>query len=213
MLIAVAALLALRWLSEIVPDLLAGGPSRSASTWQIPTNPVHVLELAFLLPACVTSGILLLRGHRWGFITAPGLLAWLALTSLPTLVTPLVASARGDEPGWAVVAPVGAVLLASLAALASLVRAAGAVVPGPRSVTGEARRAREARYGRGAEDPAGPRWVWPSAASLRNDRSPSGRPGDDCPSGSPCLSPPPLLLPPTMNGQPREPAPSQRRAR
>lgn len=32
-LIAVAALLALRWLSEIVPDLLAGGPSRSASTW------------------------------------------------------------------------------------------------------------------------------------------------------------------------------------
>jgi hypothetical protein len=55
-LIAVAGLFASLWLGEIVPDLVAGGASRSASTWQVSTNPVHVLDLAFFLPAVAISG-------------------------------------------------------------------------------------------------------------------------------------------------------------
>ena len=41
-LIVVGMLFGLLRLSEIVPDLLAGAPSRSASAWNVPTNPVHV---------------------------------------------------------------------------------------------------------------------------------------------------------------------------
>lgn len=63
-LVAVAVLFALLWLREIVPDLVGGVPSRSASDWRVPTNPVHVLDLAIFLPAAATSGILLLRRHR-----------------------------------------------------------------------------------------------------------------------------------------------------
>jgi hypothetical protein len=55
----------LLWLSQIVPDLLAHRPSTSASQWNVPTNPVHVLDLAFFLPAAAASGVLLLRRHRW----------------------------------------------------------------------------------------------------------------------------------------------------
>lgn len=117
-LIGAAALFALLWLSEIVPDLLAGDPSRSAADWRVPTNPVHVLDLAFFLPALATSGFLLLRRRPWGYATAPGQLTWLALTCLPILVTPMVAQARGHEAGWAVTAPIGLVLLATLVALA-----------------------------------------------------------------------------------------------
>lgn len=73
-LIAIGALFALLWLSEIVPDLLAGAPSRSASEWRVPTSPVHILDLAFFLPAAITSGALLLRRHRWGYATAAGAL-------------------------------------------------------------------------------------------------------------------------------------------
>ncbi len=120
LLIAIAVLFALLWLSEIVPDLLSGGPSRSANALRVPTNPVHVLDLAFFLPATATSGVLLLRRHRLGYTTAPGQLTWLALTSLPILVTPLVAGARGNRPDWAVTVPIGAILLACLAALAWL---------------------------------------------------------------------------------------------
>jgi hypothetical protein len=122
LLIGVAALFLGLWLSEIIPDLVAGAPSRSASEWRVPTNPVHVLDLAFFLPAVAVSGVLLLRRHRLGYATAPGQLAFVALTCLPILVTPLVAFLRGHEPGWAVMIPVGVVFAATTTALARTLR-------------------------------------------------------------------------------------------
>jgi hypothetical protein len=85
----------LLWLREIVPDLLSRRPSTAAAQWDVPTSPVHVLDLAFFLPTAATSGVLLLRRHRRGYATAAAQLTWLALTCLPILVTPLVAYARG----------------------------------------------------------------------------------------------------------------------
>jgi hypothetical protein len=121
-LIVVAALFIGLWLSEIVPDLIAGDPSRSARDWNVPTNPVHVLDLAFFLPGVITSGVLLRRRHPLGYATAAGQLVWLALTCLPILTTPLVANARGHAPGWAVTLPIGALLLAILAVLGRLLQ-------------------------------------------------------------------------------------------
>ncbi|PZS35765.1 MAG: hypothetical protein DLM58_03135 [Pseudonocardiales bacterium] len=119
-LITVAGLFALLWLSEIVPDLLAGNPSRSANDWKVPTNPVHVLDLAFFLPAVIVSGLLLRRRHPLGYATAAGQLVWLALTCLPILVAPLVANDRGHNVSWAVMIPIGVFLVASLAVLGQL---------------------------------------------------------------------------------------------
>jgi hypothetical protein len=121
-LIVVAVPFVLQWLSEIVPSLLAGDPSRSARDWNVPTNPVHVLDLAFFLPAAVTSGILLLRRRPLGYATAAGQLVWIALTCVPILITPLVANARGHAPGWAVTLPIGVLLLATLAVLGRLLQ-------------------------------------------------------------------------------------------
>jgi hypothetical protein len=117
-----AALVVLLSLSEIVPNLLAGDPSRSARDWNVPTNPVHVLDLAFFLPAVIVSGVLLLRRRPRGYATAAGQLVWLALTCVPILVTPLVANARGHAPAWAVTVPIGVLLLATLAVLGLLLR-------------------------------------------------------------------------------------------
>ena len=122
LLIVVAVLFLLLWLSEIVPSLLAGDPSRSARDWNVPTNPVHVLDLAFFLPAAVTSGILLLRRRPLGYATAAGQLVWIALTCVPILITPLVANARGHAPGWAVTLPNGVLLLATPAVLGRLLQ-------------------------------------------------------------------------------------------
>lgn len=121
-LIAVAGLFILLWLSEIVPDLLAGDASSSAAIWQVPTNPVHVLDLAFFLPAVIGTGLLLRRRHPLGYATAAAQLVWLALTTIPILVTPLVAQARGHSAGWAVTLPIGVLLLAILALLGRLLR-------------------------------------------------------------------------------------------
>jgi hypothetical protein len=119
-LIAFAALFSLLWLSEIVPDLLAGNPSRSAATWRVPTNPVHVLDLALFLPAVAASGVLLLRRKALGYLTAPGSLVFLALTCLPILVIPAVAQVRGHEPGWSITLPIGVVLVTATTVLTHL---------------------------------------------------------------------------------------------
>lgn len=121
-LIAFAVIFVLLWLGEIVPDLLAGDSSRSAGDWGVPTNPVHVLDLALFLPAVLASGVALLRRHPVGYATAPGALVFLALTCLPILVTPLVANARGHDTGWAVVPAVGLLLITSLAVLWATLR-------------------------------------------------------------------------------------------
>jgi hypothetical protein len=121
-LIVVAVLFVLLWLSEIVPDLLVGDPSTSASDWNVPTNPVHVLDLAFFLPALMASGVLLLRRNPLGYATAAGQLTWIALTCLPILVTPLVANARGHEPGWAVMLPIGILCVVTLTVLVLLMQ-------------------------------------------------------------------------------------------
>jgi hypothetical protein len=125
-LMVVAAMFALLWLGEIVPELLAGDPSSSASDWNVPTNPVHVLDLAFFLPAAFASGVLLLRRRTLGYLTAAGQLVWLALTCLPILVTPAVADARGHGPDWTVTGPIGILLIATLAVLGRLLQRLGA---------------------------------------------------------------------------------------
>ncbi|WP_146755329.1 hypothetical protein [Arthrobacter sp. AQ5-05] len=116
-LMVTAVLFALLWLSEIVPDLLAGRPSTSAASWNIPTSPVHVLDLAVLLPGVFATGLALLRRDWLGYATAAGALIFLGLTSLPILLTPFVAQAHGREPVWTIMAPMGIIILAVLVIL------------------------------------------------------------------------------------------------
>jgi hypothetical protein len=128
-LIVLATLFALLWLSEIVPDLTTGRGSTSAREYRVPTNPVHVLDLAIFLPAVFACGVLLLRKRPLGYATAPGQLVFLALISLPIVITPLVADARGHDAEWAVVPPIGALLFGTVAVLWRTLR--DPATPGP----------------------------------------------------------------------------------
>ncbi len=125
-LIALAILFGLLWLSEIVPDLVAGRLSTSAQVWLVPTNPVHVLDLSIVLPAVLLVAVSLLRRQPLGYLAAPGVLVFLALTCLPILLTPVVALARDVEPAWGVMAPIAVVLLVTTASLWRMLRGATA---------------------------------------------------------------------------------------
>lgn len=134
-LIAVAVVFAALWLAEIVPDLLAGRPSTSAAGWLVPTNPVHVLDLAFFLPWTLAAGLLVLRRHRLGVTLAVPALTWLVLTCLPIFATPAVAAAQGHTAEWAVYAPIGLVFALSVWFLATDLRRLGRTLPGVASAT------------------------------------------------------------------------------
>ena len=117
---------ALLWLGQIATDLVAGPGSGTAAALHLPTNPVHVLDLALFLPAVLTSAVLLLRRRALGYVTAPAVLVFLILTCLPVLVTPLMSLAAGRPADWGAAPPMGVVLVASAAVLA---RALGSARP------------------------------------------------------------------------------------
>jgi hypothetical protein len=123
-LMVTSLLFTLLWLSEIIPNLLAGAPSTSAEQWNVPTNPVHVLDIAFFLPAVFASGLLLVRNKRLGHATALGSLTFLGLTTLPILAIPVVSFLRDDAPGWWIMTPIG---LLAILILVTLLRQAHSV--------------------------------------------------------------------------------------
>ena len=117
-LIITALLFGLLWLSEDVPALLASARPQSVIDIGLPTNPVHILDLAFFLPAAIATGVLLLKRVPLAFTLAPGLIVFLILTGLPILITPVVQTMRGMPPGWGVVAPIGTLTVLLLGVLA-----------------------------------------------------------------------------------------------
>lgn len=107
-LIVTAVLFGLLWLSEDLPALLAGDRPQSLIDMALPTNPVHILDLGFFLPAVVVTGVLLLQRRPLAYTLAPPLIVFLLLTGVPILLTPVVQAARGDEAAWGVAVPIGA---------------------------------------------------------------------------------------------------------
>jgi hypothetical protein len=119
-LIITGILFALLWLSEDVPALLSGTTPKSLVDMALPTNPVHILDLGLFVPAFIITGVLLLMRHPLAFTVAPALIAFIVLTGVPILLTPVVQAARGDTAVWGLIAPIGTLTLASLGLLAWL---------------------------------------------------------------------------------------------
>jgi hypothetical protein len=72
--IAIAAVFAALWLSEVVPAVAAGTTPPSVADYGLLTNPVHVLDLALVLPALVVAAVALLRRRPLGYVLTPVLL-------------------------------------------------------------------------------------------------------------------------------------------
>ena len=116
-LIVIALLFGALWLSEDVPALLGGTTPQSLVDQGVITNPVHVLDLAFFLPAVLLTGLLWLRGSVRAATVAPSFLVFLLLTGLPIIVTPMMQTVRGETAAWGVIVPIGTVTIVVLAIL------------------------------------------------------------------------------------------------
>ena len=80
-LIAVGAAFGLMWLAEDVPAMLRNAPSRSLVETGLFTNPVHVIDLAFVLPLHILAGVWIWQRRDAGKLLAPILLAFGVLMS------------------------------------------------------------------------------------------------------------------------------------
>lgn len=70
MMIGSAVVFALMWLADDVPAMLQGEAPANLAEVGLPTNPIHVLDLALVLPALFASGVLLLRQRGAGYVLA-----------------------------------------------------------------------------------------------------------------------------------------------
>ncbi|MEJ2600163.1 MAG: hypothetical protein P8Z00_17650 [Anaerolineales bacterium] len=119
-LIVTAVLFAFLWLSEDVPALLSGSRPASVVDMALPTNPVHILDLGFFLPAVILTGVMLLKKKPFAYSVAPAFIVFLVLTGIPILLTPVVQAARGETAAWGVVVPIGTLTVVLLGLLAWL---------------------------------------------------------------------------------------------
>src|SRR5690606_38841776 len=70
--IAIGFLFGLLWLSELIPATLSGEVPQSVVDAGLWVNPIHVIDLAVLLPAFVIAGYLTLKGDAGGrFFVGP----------------------------------------------------------------------------------------------------------------------------------------------
>ena len=85
-LIIFGGLFYLVWGSEVFQALTAGTTPVSLQETGLITNPVHVLDMAFLLPAMIISGILLKKKNQFGFLFAPAVLTTKTLFTLTIIM-------------------------------------------------------------------------------------------------------------------------------
>ena len=117
-LVVLAFLFYMLWLKETVPATLTGRVPQSVIDEGIPTNGVHVLDMAWILPALVIAAVSLWRKRALGYVLAGATLAYVALLVLAILSMVAFMVMDGHAVAAPQVAIFGMVLAASVGALA-----------------------------------------------------------------------------------------------
>jgi hypothetical protein len=108
-LVAIGVIFAAMWLADDLPALARGEPPASLVETGLLTNPVHVIDYAFVLPAHILAGVWLWRMHRAGSLLAPIVLAFgvLMAASIGGMLIVIRATGAGPAPLALIVAMFG----------------------------------------------------------------------------------------------------------
>lgn len=95
-LIGIGILFGFVWLAEIVPALLSGTNTESAIMAGLWVNPVHVIDLAFVLPGMIATGILLLKKKPPGYLFAAPWLTFAVLMGASIVANMMLELGKGN---------------------------------------------------------------------------------------------------------------------
>jgi hypothetical protein len=104
---------AILWLASIASAIAAGGTPPDVIEAGLPVNPVHVLDLAFVLPGMIVTSVLLWRRRPFGFLLAVPLTTFAAAMCLAIVGMMLFMRTRGLPAPAALIA--GLVVVSGLA--------------------------------------------------------------------------------------------------
>ncbi len=84
------------WLKEIIPASISGTIPESVAAAELPTNPVHVIDLSMFLPAICMLGIGLLKGKKMALYLTPVALVFFILMDLTIAALSSILMQRGQ---------------------------------------------------------------------------------------------------------------------
>jgi uncharacterized membrane protein YeaQ/YmgE (transglycosylase-associated protein family) len=113
-LLTFGVLFAAHWLSEIVPALASGTSPKGVADIGMPVNPVHVLDLAFVLPGLIATAVSIRKRRPLGLLFAVPLLTFSAVMGVAILSMFFVEHTRGGSISAAPLVIIGAVVLVSV---------------------------------------------------------------------------------------------------
>lgn len=113
---AVGVLFGGLWLGELVPALLIGEVPASLVEAGLWVNPIHVMDLALVLPAFIATGLAALRQQQVGLFWLGPWLAFSVLMGSSIIAAMLLMTAAGEGDAVPVAVMVSVVVLASLGA-------------------------------------------------------------------------------------------------
>lgn len=93
----VAALFYVMWLSEVVPAIINGKVPESVKESGLITSPIHVLDIAIVLPGLIISAVLLKKKQALGYVLAPSFIIFAILMVLAIGGMIAVMSFRGFD--------------------------------------------------------------------------------------------------------------------
>ena len=125
LLVVIGVLFGALWLAEIVPHTLAGTTPSGLTETGLWTNPVHVLDLALLLPAMIVTGVWLRRQRPWGLLLAVPMLVFAVTMGIGILVLFTLMAAEGLAVTAPAAAVVGGIVVASAIFATLLLRGPG----------------------------------------------------------------------------------------
>jgi hypothetical protein len=112
--IAIGVVFALLWLSELIPATLSGEVPQSVTDAGLWVNPIHVIDLAVLLPAFIIAGQLTLRGRSAGMFFVGPLLIFSVLMGASIVAAMVLMVVEGYENTLPPLLMMSLVVLASL---------------------------------------------------------------------------------------------------
>lgn len=112
--IAIGVLFGLLWLAELIPATVSGEVPESVVDAGLWVNPVHVIDLAVLLPAFIMAGYLTLKQNAAGQFFVGPLLVFSVLMGASIVAAMALMTSEGFEDTLPPLVMVSAVVLVSL---------------------------------------------------------------------------------------------------
>ena len=93
--VVIAAMFYLLWFKDIIPAILTRTVPDDISAYHLLVNPVHVLDIAFMLPGLLITAFLLIKKQPIGLVLAPVLLVFIILLTLALIAMVIMLNVKG----------------------------------------------------------------------------------------------------------------------